>query len=353
MASCGFERRKAAARRGFTLVEMMTVLVIVAMAWWIFAVVVLSLMDESAVLSAHNLLARWNQEIVNDIRDDTLSAKRYFENDSLGQQYLDALEEDADSPWINSLRLPRIEESGAALAPDTVGNQKTGNALLFTKVLTPFVVTVPYREGEDRDFRINVYRFVLYYLTIREKEHIGRCKDSLDLMRWASVPLADYAQVMAIEDPEPADSIDPRAEIVKAFVAQQGSEWLWDTSSDLDNAFYKCQPTGQIDTSPWPNMVIPRDSVEGLRSLIPAKVAKNKHASVCWNNGTNGFDAGIVVPRYAIANATGDGFPHGLEVQIVGPSGARELCVRLAMAKGTGKKVVGREFTAILTTRDF
>jgi hypothetical protein len=48
-----------------------------------------------------------------------------------------------------------------------------------------------------------------------------------------------------------------------------------------------------------------------------------------------------------------DGFPHGFEVQLIGPSGARKLLVRLAMVKEGSSRLIGKEFKAILTTRDY
>jgi hypothetical protein len=48
-----------------------------------------------------------------------------------------------------------------------------------------------------------------------------------------------------------------------------------------------------------------------------------------------------------------DGFPHGFEVQIIGPSGARKMLLRLALCKEGSSRLIGKDFKAILTTRDF
>ena len=120
-----------------------------------------------------------------------------------------------------------------------------------------------------------------------------------------------------------------------------------------DEAFFACNSLGQVAAAAEYPMTIPQDPTEGVRSTIPSEVTTNKQASICWNSGTPGFHAAAVVPIFAIASQLSDGFPHGFEVQIAGPSGARELLVRVAMAKGTGRGIISRDFTAVLTTREF
>jgi hypothetical protein len=100
-------------------------------------------------------------------------------------------------------------------------------------------------------------------------------------------------------------------------------------------------------------MIIRQDPVGGLISTVPSGMTTSKHASIAWNNSTAGFQVSAVVPVYALEDAFADGFPHGFEVQIVGPSGARELMVRAVMTKGTTKRIISRESTAILTSREF
>ena len=339
-------------RRAVTLVEMLVVLALVLVAWGVFLEVSVGVVQDYDNLSGRHLVARWGQQIINDIRDDTLASRKYFEDDARGTGYLDVMEMDAESPPLTSLRLPVIAENDS-FGPDEPGNEKTGSALFFAKAQSPLVVTVPYQGIEDRTFRVSVYRFVLYYLAARPNQRIGRFRGTLDLMRWASIPVADYDQVIAIQDPDPGDGIDPRSEVVAAFVNEYGSTWLWDASRDATEAFYPCDQFGYVSPVPLGSVELPRDGTAGLRSAIPTAATTNKHASVCWNAGHGGFEVGLAVPRFAVADTTGDGFPHGFEVQIVGPSGARELLLRLAIAKGTTRGIAAREFTAVLTTRDF
>jgi hypothetical protein len=71
------------------------------------------------------------------------------------------------------------------------------------------------------------------------------------------------------------------------------------------------------------------------------------------NRGSQGFELGPIVPQFATVIAGGDGFPHGFEVQIVGPSGAREVLLKLVLAKSGAQRIVARDLKAVLTTRDY
>jgi hypothetical protein len=121
----------------------------------------------------------------------------------------------------------------------------------------------------------------------------------------------------------------------------------------VDNSFYFCSDAGAIDAAPENDMLIPQDPSIGMQSMLPGGMRNGRRISICYNSGTPNFQAGPVVPMYALADATGNGFPHGFEVQIVGPSGARELMLRLAMVKEGANRLIGRDFRTILTTRDF
>jgi prepilin-type N-terminal cleavage/methylation domain-containing protein len=223
--------------RGFTLVEMTISLVVMAVGFSAFLGVALESMRDYEFYTKLNLVAQWNQQIVNDIRKDTLSTKRYFSDDAEGQAYFDALDFGASPPPIDSLRLPRIDEPGI-IEVDTLGSEKTGNALFFVKALpltssdfkvgwgddfvTDFQVAIGMDPEDVATYRINTYRFVVYYLNERVQDGVGAYPDSLDLVRWSSIPVLDYGQVMAVEesfyDEGSGLTFYPREDLVSQFV---------------------------------------------------------------------------------------------------------------------------------------
>jgi prepilin-type N-terminal cleavage/methylation domain-containing protein len=371
-----FERRCknriGSPKAGFTLVEMTISLVVMAVGFSAFLGVALESMRDFEFYTKLNLVAQWNQQIINDIRKDCLSTKRYFSDDAEGQSYFAALDFTTAPLPVDSLRLPWVDEAGT-FDVDTLGNEKTGNALFCVKALpltsstfnagmgkdfvTDFTVVIGMDPEDTATYRINAYRFVVYYLNERISDSIGRHPDSLDLIRWASVPVLDYGQVMAVQetflDVDSGITFFPRQDLVSQFVTSYNSNFIWHSNEDVDNSFYFCSAAGIIDALPDNPMTIPQDPVIGVQSMLPGGMRNGRQISVCYNAGTPNFQAGPVVPMYALANGTGAGFPHGFEVQIVGPSGARELLMRLALAKEGAGRIIAKDFKTILTTRDY
>lgn len=358
--------KRTNAARGFTLVEVTISIFVMTMAFGAFLGVALQSVQDFEVFNANQAVAQWNQESVNEIRDDTLSVRQYFDNfavDGISQDYFNALQLPVDSMPINgSVVLPVITENGD-FEPDVAGSEKTGNALFFVRALTPFTMRIQMDPSEPDPanwhiYRNTVYEFVLYYLTRRVSERCGNSADSLDLIRWGSVAILDYNQAMEfdLEIDDGTNKCYPRAQLVTEFINQYGSDLLWVSGSDLDNAFYKCYADGTIDAVPIAaaSVSIPMAGYQGVFSYqAGGGVNHVKQASVCMNRGLPGFETGPIIPRYAIPNLLGDGFPHGFEIQIIGPSGAREMLLRLAMGKSTTRGLYSKDFTAILTTRDF
>jgi hypothetical protein len=361
-----FFRRKRGIR-GFTIVEATICLVLMTVSFGAFLGVALQSINDFAFFSAHTKVGQWSQERLNDIREDTLSVKQYFDSfnvSPMSQDYFNVLDLPANSmPLNNTVVLPEIVETGI-FEPDIIsGIAKTGNALFFVRSLEPFAVRVQVDPNllDPADwhiYRIPVYTFVLYYLTRRVSEPIVNSNDSLDLIRWSSLPVADYDQVMQFEELVQDGGLEcyPRAQVITEFRNEYGGEFLWVNGEELNLAFYRTYADGTHDMMPEDpaNLTITMDEWQGLFSRMQNNGTSHvKQASVFMNRGTQGFEIGPIVPQFAQASQAGDGFPHGFEVQIVGPSGAREVMVKLVLSKGGAQRIVARDLKAVLTTRDY
>ncbi|MHC4944871.1 MAG: hypothetical protein ACYTG7_17790 [Planctomycetota bacterium] len=361
-----FVRRKRRTR-GFTIVEATICLVLMTVSFGAFLGVALQSINDFVFFSAHTKVGQWCQQRLNDIREDTLSVKQYFDSFNvsvMSQEYYNVLDLPLNSPPLNNtVILPQIEETGA-FEPDSVsGINKTGNALFFVRSLEPFAVRVQTDPNiaDPADwhiYRVPVYSFVLYYLTRRVNEQIGNSLDSLDLIRWSSLAVADYDQVMQFEELVQDGALEcyPRAQVITAFMNEYGSEYLWVNGADLDQGFYHCYPDGTHNVMPEDptTLVIAMEQWQGLFSRMQNNGNNHvKGASVFMNRGSQGFEIGPIVPQFATVIAGGDGFPHGFEVQIVGPSGAREVLLKLVLAKSGAQRIVARDLKAVLTTRDY
>jgi hypothetical protein len=68
--------------------------------------------------------------------------------------------------------------------------------------------------------------------------------------------------------------------------------------------------------------------------LLPRDDKHSKHDRL-WPRGlsiaTNWARANLGVSRFGIASQTGDGFPHGFEIQIVGPAAARQVLIHMSL----------------------
>lgn len=354
--------------RGFTLVEVTISLFLVTVAFAAFLGVALESLHDFSFFSSCTQVCQWNQETVNEIRDDTLSVKQYFDNlgvSTMSQDYFDILELPANSmPLNNTVELPVMDPTGTFEPDAGAGTAKTGNALFFVRTLPPFEVRVQMDPTlldpvDWHIYRIPVYTFVMYYLTKRTGQPCGRSPDSLDLIRWQSVAMLDYNHVLEFPEnvTQGVDVCYPREQVIQLYLnTYNGAEFLWVPDADVNDAFYRCYLDGTIDATPIlkTDMQIPMDNYDGVFSREAGNGVNHiLQSSICMNRDYQGFETGPIVPQLGIASSAGDGFPHGFEIQLVGPSGARELLIRVVMAKEGSKGLVARDFKAVLTTRDY
>ncbi len=60
------------------------------------------------------------------------------------------------------------------------------------------------------------------------------------------------------------------------------------------------------------------------------------------------------VPAFATVDTTNDGFPHGFEVMIGGPTGGRRVMIRLVLAADSGHaRLISRENVVLINARDY
>jgi len=322
-----------ARRPGFTIIEMaIAFIILLAIMVATYEVIVYSHIS-NATLSAWNGMTEWGQTIVNNINLELSQGRVIYQNDTLGNSYLADLEMDPDLPAIGSRRLPVID-ANAALGPETTVS-RTGNSLLFVQELAPFVGDA---NGVNR--RVDVYQLVYYYLS-KTDQYIGTKNESLRVIKWVSVPFADWSQVNSI----PAGNART-VFVSNLFEDPREIRYLWVPRNEPNSAFYEITSAGGIfaDNS----YVIERKDAQSVIGYLGAG-----YASVAWNSGAS-FDIPDNVPKYTQANPLGDGFPNGLEIQVVGPSIARVVMVRLVLAYYVvlNKCLYSNESTTIITFHD-
>lgn len=336
-------------RAGTTFIEMMISLVCLSA----IAIATFEIMTQSqninSTVNAWNMLTQWGQKAINQMNLDVTQACVLYQNDSVGNAYKSDLESNANFPALATSALPLIDPTGI-FGQDIAPSTRTGNALLYATNTMPYVSKDPSDGGlVTPTRRVDMYRLVYYYLS-PITQTIGASSTSLRLVKWTSKEFADYNQVMAITTTE-------RTDFVMELYFDQGIRHLWVPRNDPDDAFYAIDEYGNVSGWPEPSFTIPT-GIDTEGNVMVSSVINDLgrgFASVAWNNSTT-FRTPDVVPKFAVGSSVGAGFPHGMEVQIIGPTGARQVLVRLVLAYvvgGAGQNLYSSEAHTIVALREY
>jgi prepilin-type N-terminal cleavage/methylation domain-containing protein len=314
---------------GFTLVEMIIASTLLSM--MVFAVATLSISGAQAQEYARRLTraTEITQDIVDGIRLEMVSCVRVFGDDAEGNGNLAVIDFDGAPVPLGNQVLPTIDANGL-IQQDTVGNQITGNSLFFTKLAWSdrFVCT------SSREYLVDVYRWIYYYQTPEEGGPVPGSSIGLNLVRLITEPMVDGSAIDAITDP--VDQAEVLMHLYDASADALGNThtpcqvvWQRGGSPSLVGTFREINPAdGSLSDDPLaasgrPNPWKVLRSTEHLSGLL-----SYRHHSVASNYAPTNFG----VARYGVLSNTGAGFPHGFEVQVTGPSSARQVLLHLVVA---------------------
>lgn len=312
--------------RGFSLLEVViaaTILLVMIMA---VTTLMISGQDAAKYAERMNRATEITQDLADDMRNEVRSAVRLFGNDVTGLAYKARLESWALAPTLAST-LPTIATTDT-FKKDVAGNAKTGNELVFAKHAWSAEYTTP---TNSRSLRYDVFRIVHYYLKAEDGGPQPGRSTGLNLVRWVSEPLVDANAIDAITDP--TDHQELLVHLLSGSPDAQGVshprlEVVWKLGEDpaTVGTLRQIVAGGALSDVPglprppaWTILVDPAKSSNGLLFI--------RHHSLATNFSQSSYGIG----RFAIPNSAGDGFPHGMEVQIIGPAAARQVLVRLAV----------------------
>jgi type II secretory pathway pseudopilin PulG len=319
--------RTRIAAAGFTLLELLIAAVLLTVMSLAVATLSLSGTEAQSFASRLNRVTELNQELIDDMRLDIVTNVRLFGDDAEGNDNLAALDLAGAPAPLPGLRLPTLS-TASQLRPDSAGSEITGNSLFFAKLAWKDRFSC----SSGNEYLVDVYRWVYYYLAPRDGGPTPGSPVGLDLVRVVSEPLADASSIDRITDP--ADQAEllqhlQAATADAAGVVHAPLDVVWRRGSHPGAAgtFRQIdQTTGSLSDTPLagrpdPWRVLRSDSdVQGLLSYRRHSVATN-FADPAWGVG-----------RFGLTTTTGSGFPHGFEVQTVGPSSARQILLRLVIA---------------------
>ncbi len=325
--------RHSPSRGGFTALEAVITLALVAMLALMVERTVGSLHESERTANAMRRAVTLGQRLVHDVHDQVAGSRRLFGNDTVGLSYLDGLDLSRD-PLLSGARLPEFDEDGA-LGPDTAGDPRTGNVLLFAREADAAQAVANPATGAIR--LIDVYRFVCVYPRTAERTLVPGTAAATDLVLWRSVPYPSLAQIQKVTDPT------ERAQVVSDLVLRFGFTHAWDPGAAADAAFFEMDEFGTVSSTPEPDPLIAEDILASERGrLVYADVQLA---------ATDPLDA----RRKALFTVEDPEIwaPMGFEVKVAGASGSRKVWLRLVVeAHAHRGAVLAQDFTVVASTRD-
>jgi len=251
---------------------------------------------------------------------------RLFHNDAIGLAYI-ALLDLSTLPAPTSALLPTLD-SGGVFEPDVVGSEKTGTSLLFAR----HAWTDEFQTTASNTYRVDVYRMQGYYMA---REGVGPQPGSaigLNFVRYVSEPIVDGSQVAKISDP--TDQTEVLVLLLNGAAdlfgdVHQPIQVVWKVGQDpaLADTLRQIRSDGSLSDTP----VAPRPV--GAWQLIPdPSLSAPGMLSYRYHSIATNFAPGVMgVGRFGIIDNTGQGFPHGFEVQLIGPAAARQILLHLSV----------------------
>lgn len=321
-------------QRGFTLVETIIVLTVLVFLVSVMANLIINTSSTQKYIEQMARCTEVNQEIINDMRSELLTTVTLFEGGTLGDGYFKSLIYDPSSPPLGTSRQATLIANDT-FQTETVSGALTGNVLMFAGQAR----TDEYTCLSSNTYRIDIYRIYCYYLTKEDGGPKPGTPIGLNLSRFVSEPLADGDQIDAMADA--TDRIEVLSHLANGTLDDAGeahaiTKLVWrrgrdigilDTMREIDpsTGTLSSVPLGTRPVGAWKIFREPTKSHRGLLHY--------RHFSIATNYG----DDRLGVARFGKMSTTGDGFPHGFEVQIAGPSAARQVLVHISVV-GTNRK---------------
>lgn len=317
-------------QNGYTLLEVMiSSVILVSM---VLVVTSLSKTGSDAERYAARLTRATElcQEVVDDVRRGLSSSVRVFHSDTVGTAYAGILELSAGAPRITS-RLAALRPSGI-FEREPTGQTWSGNQLLFAR----HAWTDTYLATSGRSFSLDVYRVHCYYLRQDGDGLVNGSAVGLNMARFVSEPMADGKQVDAISDPT------DKRDVLQLLAAGRTTTnlvlqpnpvhapiavvWRMGENPATVGTLRQIDPTFSLVNNPLP----PRNSAWRLQRdtrYSSDGLFYYRHHSVATNWSPPAYGVG----QFSQIVATAPGFPHGFELQLIGPAAARQVLIRLCV----------------------
>lgn len=335
---------EAKRQSGLTVVELLIVSVILLVLAGAIGTMAVRGQDAQDYVERQGAVTTTTQDLIERIRQDIGSSTRLWGNDVEGDAFLNGIDRERFA-GLEGERLPLISSTDT-FKKDVIAKEKTGNVLLFAVHDRTDTFDLNEGAGEVENVRVAIYRIHAYYLHARQGADPAQSIDGLDLVRWVSEPLADRMQIEAIAEPAKKERL-----LVHLYGGTNPDNplfpyppvrLLWQPGEEFGQAFRIIRESGQIDNVEH-DFVVPADQrrTKQLLTHLGMSVASNLAGDVRG------------IGKFGIVQDVGAGFPHGFEVQIVGPAAARQVLAHLTVVSNDeGRHRAWLDLTGVAETRD-
>jgi len=345
-------RYRSRGQRGITLMEMMVVVALFTVLFFISYTLLEDSVQTSLFVEEHNDLPIYGQSAVNAIQRELLQSRVVFDGSagSFGPGYFSALTFPAAFPLLTGSKMPVLNPTSTSLVPDDPSIRFTGNVLLVAKQLPPALVTGLTGAG-GTSLLVDRYQFQVFYLTQRFTHGFGGQNYFIDAIQAKSDIYADYSQLtqwaalgttIATDKTKVATQLSTFANPITG--ASEPMTKAWNSGVAAPTAFYTISASMGFTTINSPTIALPTSTslVKGLTGgRISGKmdytVGFRPSAATRFNLNTDvkKADGSIQVrdpiPKYAVFDSNVPTFPSGMEFLIVGPAGSRRILSRMVI----------------------
>jgi type II secretory pathway pseudopilin PulG len=295
-----------------------------------------------------NRVTEITQDLLDDVRLELVGSLRLFGNTTEGNENLAVIDMAGAPPVLPGSRLPIVASAGQ-IQRDAPGNQITGNSFFYAQV----AFTDRFVCSSGREYFVDVYRWVYYYLTPEDGGPQPGTPLGLNLVRLETERLVDGGQLDRITDP--TDQAEVTTHLVTGTPDATGIArspvhlvWMHGGLPTVDGTFRQIDPAdGTLSAVP----LAPRPPTWQVQRLEPdlSGILSYRHHSIASNHALPSWGAG----RFGIIDNSGAGFPHGFEVQIVGPSSARQVLVHMIVCSANRKgQAAWSDLQSVIDTKD-
>ncbi|MEI6128664.1 MAG: type II secretion system protein [Planctomycetota bacterium] len=332
---------------GFSLLEVVIVATLLGLLMHVVITLAASGSDAQCYGRRLNRVTEINQDVLDDIRLDLASSVSLFGRDAISQACYARIDFAGWPLPLNNAQLPRVADIDD-FQPDASNptGSKTGNMLFFAQRAW----VDKFRCTSGNHYMTDVYQWTLYYLTRENQvftEPIG-----INLVHWASEPMADAGQVIAI-----ASSTD-RTEVLQHLRDGSADEdgelrepmqliWTRGQSPSVSGTFQQIDPvTASLSTV----AISPRVDPFRIQAYRPL----TRQGLLTLRNHSIATVYALPQPAlYGALNKTGNGFPHGFEIQVIGPNAARQVLVRSTLISSNSHGLRARStMQSVIDCRD-